>query len=455
VAKRVAEAIMPTIPSGTSILKPTKTKSVPSVLARWQIMGFWGAWLGNMLDGTDIQIASIALAPALIELLPNSGYSPTAGTVGYAASVLFAAYLVGWGLSFLWGPLVDEIGRVKMLALCVALYASFTAAGGLAHNVWQFGLFRFLAGFSLGGEWAAAGTYVAEAWPEDRRKMGAGYLHSGFYFGTLFAGALSYFVSAAYGWRGLLFCGLTPVIASALMFFRMREPDRWRHRVQITGNVSVRHRFSPLAEIFDKEYFRTTLVMASLMTVASAGLWAGATYLPTAVTLLAREQGLTTSNATSLAAEVSVVMAIGTILGCILAPWLAECLGRKKALATYYALMILMIPLTWGWAFYLPPRTALPIFVTASSFLGLAGGSFALFTLWLPELYGTGNRGTGFAFCTTVCRFFGAGINFSVGAAIRFTGTLGKPLACIAIVFVIGLTILPFAEETRGRTLPE
>jgi MFS family permease len=40
-------------------------------------------------------------------------------------------------------------------------------------------LFRLLAGIGIGGEWALAGTYVAEAWPEDRRKMGAGYLQTG------------------------------------------------------------------------------------------------------------------------------------------------------------------------------------------------------------------------------------------------------------------------------------
>jgi len=38
------------------------------------------------------------------------------------------------------------------------------------------------SGHRIGGEWALAGTYVAEAWPEDRRKMGAGYLQTGYYF---------------------------------------------------------------------------------------------------------------------------------------------------------------------------------------------------------------------------------------------------------------------------------
>jgi len=68
-----------------------------------------------------------------------------------------------------------------------AATAIFTGAAALAQNVWELGAFRFLAGIGIGGEWALAGTYVAEVWPESRRKMGAGYLQTGYYVG-LFPG---------------------------------------------------------------------------------------------------------------------------------------------------------------------------------------------------------------------------------------------------------------------------
>ena len=38
-------------------------------------------------------------------------------------------------------------------------------------------------GVGLGGEQPIGGTFIAEEWPEDRRKMGAGYMHTGYYFG--------------------------------------------------------------------------------------------------------------------------------------------------------------------------------------------------------------------------------------------------------------------------------
>ncbi len=426
--------------------RPVRTR-----LNRQQIGGFWAAWLGNTLDGTDISIAGIALAPALLTLLPLSGMPSDAGTVGYLASVMLGLYLVGWSLSFLAGPLVDRFGRTRMLAVCCATYAIFTATGGLAQNIWQLGVTRFLAGLALGGEWAAASTYVAEIWPEDRRKMGAGYLHTGIYFGSLLAGVISYFVSPRFGWRGLFLCGLAPVLMAVVTLAGVREPERWKGKAR----AEPARRVNPVRAIFGAQYLRTTMVMAALMTVASTGLWGGSQYFATAVTLMAREQGLTAARGSELAAYISVIVSAGTILGCVLAPMLAERVGRKRALATYFAVMLVMIVITWGWIFYRPPSEGLRLFFGASFVIGMAQGYFALFTLWLPELYGTLVRGTGFAFCTTSCRFLGAGVNFAVGAASKAMGTLGTPLACIAVVFAIGLLIIPLARETRGQPLPD
>src|SRR5205814_788863 len=83
-------------------------------------------------------------------------------------------FLVGWGFSFLWGPIADRFGRTRALAATILVYSLFTGLAAFATTVWQLGVFRLLAGVGVGGEWAMAGTYVAEAWPEDRRKMGAG-----------------------------------------------------------------------------------------------------------------------------------------------------------------------------------------------------------------------------------------------------------------------------------------
>jgi hypothetical protein len=46
-------------------------------------------------------------------------------------------------------------------------------------------------------------------------------------------------------------------------------------------------------------------------------------------------------------------------------------------------------------------------------------------------------------------------MNFGIAAMVRETGTLGTPIALTAIAFGLGLLIIPFANETRGKTLPE
>src|ERR1700728_5395718 len=140
-----------------------------SKLARAQIGGFWAAWTGWTLDGMDSFIYALVLSPALTELLPKSGMNGSPANVGLVGSILFALFLVGWGLAFIWGPIADRFGRARVLAASVLVYALFTGAAALSQSVWQLGLFRLLAGIGIGGEWALAGTYVAEALPGDRR----------------------------------------------------------------------------------------------------------------------------------------------------------------------------------------------------------------------------------------------------------------------------------------------
>ena len=84
--------------------------AIPAVsktpLNRQQIVGFWAAWPGWMLDGMDSVIYALVLGPALTELLPRSGMEPTSANIGFVGSIVFALFLIGWGLSFLWGPCV-------------------------------------------------------------------------------------------------------------------------------------------------------------------------------------------------------------------------------------------------------------------------------------------------------------------------------------------------------------
>jgi MFS family permease len=415
-------------------------------LNRQQIIGFWAAWTGWTLDGMDSVIYALVLAPALTELLPRSGMEVTPARIGYVGSVMFALFLVGWGCSFVWGPIADHFGRTKALAATILVYALFTGASAFAQNIWELGAFRLLAGIGVGGEWAMAGTYVAEAWPEDRRKMGAGFLHTGYYFGFFVAAALNYTVGAHYGWRAMFLCGLVPVVVSVLTLFKVQEPPRWKAR------EAEARRSHPLVEIFSPAYRKRTIVNAALLSVAIIGLWAGAVYEPAAITILAKKAGMDAAGAAKMVSVGTGVLSFGTILGCLCLPLVAERFGRKRTLAMYFAGMMVTIPLAFGWAFYLD--NGLVPFIAALFFLGFAGGNFTVFSLWLPEQYDTRVRATAFAFSTSIGRFLGAGVNFALGALVLRMGTLGTPVAWTGAAFALGILIIPFALETRGQRLP-
>lgn len=416
-------------------------------LNRQQINGFWAAWSGWMLDGMDSVIYALVLAPAMIQLLPLSGIAASPGNVALAGSTLFALFLVGWGLSFVWGPVADRYGRARALMLTILVYSIFTFLSGFAQNIWELALFRLIAGIGIGGEWSMAGTFVSESWPEDRRKMGAGYLQTGYYAGFFVAAVLNYTIGAHFGWRPMFMIGLVPAFVSFWVLWGVKEPERWEKVVK-TGKVQ-----RPLAKIFNAEYRKRTIVNSALVTVAIIGLWAGTVYEPTALIQLSHSAGMTLPQAVRMASYGTAILSVGTIVGCLLFPVIAEAIGRKLTLAVYFATMVVTIVLSFGWAFYLPHGLA--PFLVILFFLGVGGGNFTAFSLWLPEQYSTEVRATAFAFSTSVGRFVGAAVTFIIGLMIKDMQTLGTPVALTAIAFVIGILIIPAALETKGAALPE
>ena len=68
----------------------TATMGGKTPLNRSQIIGFWSAWAGWMLDGMDSFIYALVLKPALTELLPKSGIAATKANIGTYGSILFA-----------------------------------------------------------------------------------------------------------------------------------------------------------------------------------------------------------------------------------------------------------------------------------------------------------------------------------------------------------------------------
>jgi len=422
-------------------------------LNRNQIRGFWAAWGGWALDGMDSFIYALVLVPSLRDLLPRSGIPATKGNIGFYGGLLFALFLVGWGLAFLWGPIGDKFGRVRTLMVTIVWYSVFTFLSALVTSVSQLAILRLLAGIGIGGEWAMGGTFVAEEWPEDRRRAGAGYMHTGYYVGIFLAAIANYAIGSRFGhngWRVMFAVGGLPAVLLAWVRHGVKEPSRWKEKVSIVSSWQV---WRPFAVLFSKSLRRRTILNTMFMLASISGLWAGTVYVPSAVTALAEAAGRVGPAAAQLASRATMLVAFATILGCLLMPWLAERLGRRGALAFYFALMLIFVAFTFGKVFYLGP-SALPFFFVCLFFLGFGGANFAVYTLWLPEQYPTECRASAFAFSTSFARFGGAGITFLVGAGVQHYGSLGVPVALTSLAFAVGLLLIPFGAETRGQALP-
>src|SRR6266576_281868 len=229
-------------------LEAQLAKATP--LTRNQVRGFWASWGGWTLDGMDSFIYALVLVPSLRELLPRSGIAATKGNIGYYGGLLFALFLCGWGLAFLWGPVGDKFGRVRTLMLTIVWYSVFTFLSALVTSVWQLAVLRLLAGIGIGGEWAMGGTFVAEEWPEDRRCAGAGYMHTGYYVGIFLAALLNYWIGSRYGWRTMFFVGGWPALLLAWVRHGVTEPQRWRQKKELfaPGRYGNRWRYFFRAE---------------------------------------------------------------------------------------------------------------------------------------------------------------------------------------------------------------
>jgi hypothetical protein len=86
---------------------------------------------------------------------------------------------------------------------------------------------------------------------------------------------------------------------------------------------------------------------------------------------------------------------------------------------------------------------------------------FGVIIVYLPELYPTRLRTTGTGFCYNIARYLTATGPLALGKLTVLFGGMGyalpiRPAAMsLALIYLAGLAVVPFAEETRGQPLPE
>jgi len=144
----------------------------------------------------------------------------------------------------------------------------------------------------------------------------------------------------------------------------------------------------------------------------------------------------------------------GTPAGCLLMPWIVERIGARRATAAlFFAGSLIATLVAYIGAALI--ADSITLFLWLVPLLGFfTNGVFALYTIWLPELFPTAQRAFGSGFAFSLGRILGALGPTIVGALAALTGSYPLAIAATSVIYVVGLPLIAFAPETANRPLP-
>jgi len=408
--------------------------------------------LGNATEWFDYGIYAYGVVYLSAALFPGEASEATL----FALATFAISFLVRPLGGLFWGPLGDRYGRKTILALTIVLMSAATVGVGLIPSYDTIGFWaptllvvlRMIQGFSTGGEYGGAATFMAEYSPDDRRGFYGSFLEFGTLAGFSFGASLMLGFSLALGeeamrewaWRIPFFvAGPMGLIG---MYLRSRMED-----TPIFREIEVHHDTEPAASTELRHlltrYWRPLLTMGGLVVALNVVNYTLLSYMPT---YLQRRLGLTPDDAL-------VVPIIGMLFMMLFVPFagaLSDRIGRK--------------PLWWfslGGLFL----AVLPLYyLMATGFLGAIVGFALLGLLYVPQL--STISATFPAMFPTHVRFAGFAISYNVatslfgGTAPAFnswlisrTGDELIPAYVMMAACVIGALALRVTPETAGKSL--
>jgi MFS transporter, putative metabolite transport protein len=367
-----------------------------------------------------------------------------------AIGAIATAVRFGGILSFFVVTLADRYGRKPVIANTVLCYAFFTLMTALSSGMRSFTLFQSASQIFLAAEFGIAITIICEEFPDELRGRAISILHMVAFLGVAAAGLLyGYVAESSWGWRGMYFLGIAPLLAVAWLRRGMRETVRF-------GAVEKRRRnpaetregfFTPLWRCLqsgEESYRGRLLLIAALCNCI--GLVGGPTI--SFFSLYAKRDHHWKSS--QIGAAIVLAYLMGTV-GTLLCGYLLDRIGRRITAALFF--------LASAFAMFELFRTEshsgmlLALMATMFAYQGARTANSALSS----ELFPTGARATGYCLTVQVLGQLGWMLSpLAVGALSAPLGGLGKAASLFAAGPLVGIVlILTMVPETRGKTLEE
>lgn len=446
--------------------------------ARWITLA--AAFLGWMFDGVEIGLFPLVARPALQELLADMGDADVGRWIG----IITACFLIGAALGgLIFGWLGDKIGRVRAMVISILMYSLFTGAGFFATEAWHLGLFRFIASLGMGGEWAVAVALVVECWPEKYRPRLAGAIGAAANFGFLFIAIIaSIFPVTTGSWRWMMLVGASPAILALFVVGFVPESEKWKE----SRKTAVK---APVVEIFGRGLRKRTLLAIVFSAIPLIGTWAAVSgWIPswveqmTQARLVEKElpgsqiiaasghdlSGLLRDAQTKLPegtwkriagesarskANVQIIISTAAIVWCFLASLMGGWWGRRPV---YFGLCLSSV-LFCGWLFNFLDMGDGWLFWSVTWIVGGVSAAFyGWLPLYLPELFPTRVRATGQGLAFNFGRILAAIGTLYMGELVRLLGgDYGSAMGKITLIYLVGMIVIWFAPETKGKPLPE
>jgi MFS family permease len=420
-----------------ALYQPTLQRAPDSIVetTKYQKLAFWSAFLGYIFDCMDLNIFTLVLVPSMRELLQTTDRD----LIQQSGSIVIAVKLICWGAGgVLFGIIADRFGRARTLVVTILIYAVFTGLSGLARSWAELVILQGIAAFGIGGEWAVGAALVAEALPDDKRDRAMGLIQSSFAIGFLMAAVVNW-VLGPYSWRWVLVFGLLPALWVLFVRRQVPESERWI-------SVSARKQGS-VGDVFGPGLRRSTVVGVIVAAAMMIGSWGGITLLPNWIRELTGQSGDTVK----ITSYAFILMMGAGIPGYAAVVWGGKIMGRRPL---YFLCSLGGLLVSLYMFLVVRDLDALLVFAPVYGFFVMGG--FAIFGLYLPELFPTRIRATGQGICYNVSRAITAIGPLAVAYfGLATFGSLPHAAATTAIAYAVGLIAIWFGPETWRKPLTD